>query len=176
MVSPQSLRGLTKNIMLRPFQRLLYCSRKSKEAHDILIAASGPCLYAFDLFSGALASVWPVGYNQSEAKRPFNATQELSVEGSEDKTISQNAEPLAKRSRTALKPERSESSSTEIILENLNSQKLGLNQLQVPRSTIIDLIGSSRGQNVIAATEDKCIRVFELSTGGVLTQLSYRRA
>lgn len=110
----------------------------------IIVASAGPNLYTFSATDGHKISTWPED-KFSTSKEP--ETNENSVERSEG--------PPEKRRK--LSPTSAENKPTNAW------------------QSIPILVVSSSGRHVVAVTaEDKHVRVFEISTGGVLTESSDR--
>lgn len=155
--------------MLRPFQCLLGCLL---EHTGILLAASGSCIYSFDLLHGHLLSAWPPPERNppvfSDAQTPANQLVE-------EHLVDEN-EPRApkRRKNSASTTEVPEISSAEAVLQNVNGDNSEPKKLRVSCSAVIKLAGPTKDQIVVAVTEDKCIRVLQLSKTGILTQLSER--
>ena len=140
--------------MPHPFQCLLYCSRQPNSR--FLIAAAGSYIRVFDTDRGIQLCSWPSTENDEAQEFVFGQVAH-SLDGSP---------PPAKRLRLPL--EKSESSSAEIVVDVPEVP-------QAPNPPIVRLAATDNGEYVIAITgEDKCIRVFELSTEGILKLFSER--
>lgn len=158
--------------MLRPFQCLLSCS---VENTGILLAASGSCIYSFDLQHGSLLSRWPPPEQTQSAlsETPDYATQ-LPEEHSTQKNEPDVFGRPPKRRKNSPLTEVSEITSAEAVMKDVNGDNAEPKISQVSRSAVIKLAGPTKDQRVVAVTEDKCIRVLKLSKRGILTQLSER--
>lgn len=151
--------------MLRPFQCLLGCL---VENTGILLAASGSCIYSFDLSHGSLLSRWsPPEAALSETRKPTKLVEDHSAGKNEPEIL----ERQTKRRKNS--PEVSETVSSE-VLKDLNGGSSQSKKKQSSCPAVIKLAGPTKDQHVVAVTEDKCIRVLQLSKHGVLTQLSQR--
>lgn len=159
--------------MLRPFQCLLGCL---VEKTGILLAASGSCIYSFDLSHGSLLSTWPPPLEQTQpppSESPSPAIQ-LVEEASEGKNGSKILGPPPKRRKKSPPSAFPEVTSAETILKGVDDDKLEYKESQASCSAVIKLAGPTKDHVVVAVTEDKYIRVLQLSNNGVLTQLSER--
>lgn len=157
--------------MLRPFQCLLGCL---VENNGILLAASGSYIYSFDLLHGSLLSTWPApAQTQSALSETSTLASQLVEEHSTGKNEPEILEPPQKRRKNSLSAEVSHITSAGPVL-NENGDDPESKKSQVSCSAVIKLAGPTKDQCVVAVTEDKCIRVLQLSTKGVLTQLSER--
>lgn len=157
--------------MLRPFQCLLGCL---VENTGILLAASGSYIYSFDLLHGSLLSTWPAPAQTQSALSETPTPASQLVEGhSTGKNEPELPERPQKRRKNSLSAEVSHIVSAGPVL-NENGDDPESKKSQVSCSAVIKLAGPTKDQCVVAVTEDKCIRVLQLSTKGVLTQLSER--
>ena len=142
-------------IMPHPFQCLLYCCRFPSSR--FLVAAAGSYLRTFDVDKGVHLCTWP-----------FNGKHESSDVNRSKVALNQDeaSPPPAKRVKLPL--ERSESSSAEIVVDEAEVS-------EAPNSPIVRLAATSNSHYVVAISgEDKCVRVFELSAGGILNLFSER--
>ena len=155
------------------FQCLLYCHQKEPTSSGFLVAALGSTLFVFgtgEWNSGKVLSQCALGVqsqSQDDGVKTDAPTAQSATDEVEPKDT--NGEPPAKRLKTEVSSIASESSSTEIVVEN---------DLEIQNSfanAIIKLAATSDGRHVIAVTgEDKRIRVLELSASGILRQWSDR--
>ena len=154
--------------MLHPFQCLL---GYSDENCGILLAASGSCVYSFDLLGGSLLSRWPP---EQESRLQFE-TLSPAVQFSEGQSIGedsqQSIDPPPKRQKKCPTKDEAQSTSTE---KNANGSDSKSKDIQGSHSVILKLAGPTKHRHVVAVTEDKFVRVLQLSTNGMLTQLSER--
>ena len=161
--------------MLGLYQCLLHCCPSKSEEGTILVAASGPYLHSFNLKDGHHLFTWSPG---QASDRIETAETSHDVDGSGDDLKHANDEDIGSpQKRQKLSISRLESgSSTEIIVDNLPQKAAHLKSVSASSSIIIKLTATSTGQHVVAATsEDKAVRVYDLSADGVLTLLSERR-
>ncbi|MCJ1270810.1 tRNA (guanine-N(7)-)-methyltransferase non-catalytic subunit trm82 [Lobaria immixta] len=157
--------------MLHPFQCLLGCS---VENTGILLAASGSCIYSFDLSYGTLLSKWPPGQTLSALSETLNPATQQVEDHSTGKNVPEILERPQKRPKNSPSREASEITSAEAVLKGTNGDNPESKQFQVSWSAVIKLAGPTKEQRIVAVTEDKCIRVLQLSKQGVLNQLSQR--
>lgn len=161
--------------MPHPYQCLYYCQQPSQSESDVLVAASGSCIYTFSAQNGRYLSTWP-SHNEIEQTQPVSHKSENKPETPHLKSPAQNgSERPTKRQKTSLARQESSSSSAEIVVAaDIYDYELS-NPQQPSKPPIIKLAGTSNGRQLVAVTgEDKCIRVFDLAADGTLTQLSER--
>ena len=151
--------------MLCPFHCLFFSPGSDLERDDLLIAASGPFIYSFDLISERLLSVWPP---QQCEKLSFDTAL-----GAVDQ--SSNCSANLKSTNRQTKRQKISSSGEEIVPENAEDEILTSQHTSISRSPVIKLTGTSNGRYIIAVTEDKYIRVLDLLLDGTLAQLSERQ-
>lgn len=152
--------------MLYPFKSLICRSVGTPQRH-FLIGTSGFSIYIFDLISNDLVSVWPSSKDHGSPleETPRAPPAETSCHLHEQHVCEV---PIKRRKITP-----SEDASKNSL------SKFGFNQNEVLNtlfSRVITLTGTSDGKYVIVVTEDKTIRVLELSLDGILSQLSERQA
>ena len=141
--------------MPHPFQCLLYCFRIPSSR--LLVTAAGSYLRTFDIDRGVHLCTWP-----SNGKHEYLDTKLSKAPLHHDEA------PDSPAKRVKLSLERSESSSAEIVVDETEV-------IEAPNPPILKLAATSNGQYVVAISgEDKCIRVFELSAGGILNLYSER--
>lgn len=156
--------------MPHPYQCLLYCYRPEDSVSQILIAASGAYIHAFDVSSGQHLSCWPptngpVTSNHKQATPVFiNEESDLNHDDND------SSQQPSKRRKTSLPAVIStESSSAEIVVEGSDDRE------DFHSNPVIKLAATSKGRHLVAVTgEDKCMRVFELTGMGTMHQLSER--
>ncbi len=145
-------------IMLRPFQCLLACSN---ENGGIILGASGPCIYSFDLLGGSLLFIWPPELRNSQSPAEngsIPATQSLHY-SSTGETEVQSSEP----SPTPQKNNPKQVATTVLTDGNGNINNV-----------VVTLAGPTKDRYIVAITKDKCIHVLHLLVDGTLTQVSER--
>ncbi|KAI9794489.1 MAG: tRNA (guanine-N(7)-)-methyltransferase non-catalytic subunit trm82 [Candelina submexicana] len=156
--------------MKHPFQCLLICPSQDCSGSGCLLAAAGSYIHTFSLDNQVLLSTWPqkedqpndisdgLNENQGEGStKPspaFNPDQELvgkkrklshPIDPPEDYTVKEKSSKGFRKPTTPGKPD------------------------------VIKLISTNSGRHVVAVSgQDKCIRVFELQSSGVLRLLSER--
>lgn len=161
-------------VMPHPYQCLLYCSRPGQTEAGILVAASGPYIYTFNVHNGTYLSTWP----SVQELRKFSKDDTIAELGSglSRDTETQQEDSQRPRKRRKLSPSRDDSgSSAEIVVNVGDAEDQNARLKQAIGPPVIKLAGTSDGQHVVAVTgEDKCIRVFELPEDGCLIQLSER--
>ena len=158
--------------MLPLYQCLLYCSRSDSSNRDILIAASGSYIQTFNASDGVHLSTWPPG--RSRGTSPQTRTDPKTFVHhrsgpSADSEISQRPQKRRKLSSTSSR------SSTEIIVEDgpRDTGCSGMDHLS--KNWITKLACDASGQHLVTVTgEDKTLRVYDLSVGGVLSLFSER--
>ena len=152
--------------MPRPLQCLYYCSR-SDEQTNVIFAASVSSIFSFSASDGSLLFSWP------QEKKPdsiVSTATELEV-NLPDTAI----EPPGKRRKLSSSGNVSESTSTEIVVENGRSKRRKPRVQGSISPSVIKLVGTSDGKYLIAATgEDKCIRVFGIQADGSLETINER--
>lgn len=160
--------------MLTPFQCLHYCSREIPNSHDLLIAASRSFLYTFDLVTGDLLSRWPSPQENDAfpGQLPDFANNELGYDSPNYQELDVNR-PM-KRQKISSPPDKTKARSAEIVPTNEDESETKTSLSSVSFSAVTNIVGTSNGQYVICVTDDKCIRVLELSTNGALKELSAR--
>ena len=151
-----------------PFHRLLYCSWPTTKRKDVLLAASGPTILAFNVADGSLISKW------SHAT-PLNAndfSKEIGVECTDGFGASQSPDKKRKLSNDS---EVSEAPSTEIVVENSNGKSKRPKTVPVLIPSVACMCGTSDNRYFVVITgEDKAVHVLEMLDDGSLRQLSRR--
>ena len=160
--------------MLHPFQCLAYCFRPDAASNEILVAASGAYIHTFNVKKGNRLSTWP-GTREDHTFLPTNTDQKPegkpSLASGDDNDSS--TRPLKRRKLSSARED--SGSSAEIVVEHESQNAESSSSAQPLNAPIIKLLSDNSGQYVIAVTgEDKAIRVFELSTDGVLNPFSER--
>lgn len=150
--------------MLEPCQCLLSCSPLSGQKKHVLLAASGGCIFTFEVDTGSLISTWPSSLKQSGIRSTISHDHEET-----------DPEREAKRQKIAISRNASSSDSADIVVES----KLDTDSAPItnhgPSSHVAKLISTKDCKHVVAITaEDKSIRVFGLSGRGDLEQISVR--
>ena len=162
-------------VMTHPYQCLLYSHRPQSTILEILIASSGSYIYSFNLASGEHLSSWPSsGESVSSTKESNILLSEGSGAGAREDE-NEGLQPPSKRRKTSPPAPTAaistESSSAEIVLDGEVSTP---DQRSNP---VVKLAATSDGDHVVAVTsEDKSMRVYELSARGILNQISERFA
>ncbi|KAK2765337.1 tRNA (guanine-N(7)-)-methyltransferase non-catalytic subunit trm82 [Arachnomyces sp. PD_36] len=146
-----------------PFQAIQYLAPQESGGRDLLFAAAGPSIYAFDLEDGAHLSIWPQDRDVEAPKsEPTNASPK---DVTEPET---QGPPEKKRKLSSSAADSKPDDSQEAAAEDSGSGN-------TTWSVIPILTTSADGKHLIAVTgEDKCIRVFNCDKDGKLTQLSGR--
>lgn len=163
--------------MVKPFQCLYYCPLLGSNRNDILLAASGPRIFSFDISGGALLSTWASTADVEGAQNILNSDSKNDPKGGEngveEESISQDEDAGRPGKRRKLSPHGSgsESVSTGFVVQGRNQSS----DIAASTPAVIKLTGSSNGKYVVAVTgEDKCIRVFEVHGSGTLVENSKR--
>jgi hypothetical protein len=161
--------------MSHPFQCLHYCSRRDQENHDILIAASGSCIFCFNIASGKLISVWasPLGQEQ-QLNNAIDADSKGRKDASSNDIPNLDAERPSKRQRVFTTKNDSGGASTNPMLEDSHDLKADLPEVPGPSTAVIKLLGTENGQFIIFVTDDKIVRVLEFLPDNTLKQVSER--
>ena len=160
--------------MSYPYQCLLYCPQSDHLDHGILVAASGQKLQTFDVASGKHVSTWPVSHKHVEPVMNHSEMAKDMDEAIPSITKHDATERPPKRRKVSSVREDS-GSSAEIVVENETDNEGDSLKDVSSFSPVIKLACDSTSRHVVAVTsEDKAIRVFDLSTEGVLKQLSER--
>lgn len=144
--------------MIYPFQCLLYVQLSYKH---FLLAAAGSVIYTFDIDNGLHVCTWSPLHDshqnqKGEALPHDNDTAKPDVSGTPPKK------------RPKLSPSASVGSSVDIVLDKQSNNAPS-------KPTITKMVASQNGKHVAVITgEDKCLRVFELSSEGNLNLFSER--
>ena len=156
--------------MAHPYQCLIYRHRPREPISQVLVAASGSYIHVFDVLSGQNLSSWSSLDEAEPSPRTKDSWPSVCRDYIGQKKIKAGSQPPSKRRKTSPQAAIStESSSAEIVVEdNDHADNLHANP-------IIKLAATSKGHYVVAVTsEDKCLRVFELSGDGAMNQISER--
>ena len=171
--------------MIHPLQGLLYCGpsvypvssqsepllqTSSSKNHgpypepknaDFLVTVSGPNLHVFSFPEAVHLNSWPPRGLLAE----HLSTQADYPRSNEHESVEKSSTPPAKRPR--LSPEESRASSTEIVTEAPEKPCVFPN--------IVKIAASRDGKHIITISgDDKCVRVFSMSSEGSLNLLSER--
>ena len=158
--------------MPRPLQCLYYCSR-SNDQTNVIFAASVSSIFSFSASDGSLLFSWPQE-NRSDPSDPSDAITPVNIE-LEEELPETGVEPPGKRRKLSSSGNVSESTSTEIVVENGRSKRRKPRGQGSFSPSVIKLVGTSNGKYLIAVTgEDKCIRVFGIQRDGSLETISER--
>ncbi|KAI9698182.1 MAG: tRNA (guanine-N(7)-)-methyltransferase non-catalytic subunit trm82 [Candelina mexicana] len=159
--------------MKHPFQCLLICPSQDCSGSGCLLAAAASYIYTFSLDNQVLLSTWPQREDQpNDISDGLNGNQD---EGSTKRSpaFDPDKEPqeLVGKKRKISHPIDSP--------ENYTVKEKSLKGFQKPTTPgepdVIRLISTTSGRHVVAVSgQDKCIRVFELQSSGVLKLLSER--
>ena len=142
--------------MRHPFQSLLACPSHDNQKEDLLIAAAGPHLYAYNLSHGKLVSSWHRESTSSAAP---------------------NRASLSPQKRPNLSPTGTEVADVTPPPAHQSGKKTGHADEESGKLSFIQLAATGTGGHVVAVTDrDKCVRVFALDPNGQLTLLSERLA
>jgi tRNA (guanine-N(7)-)-methyltransferase subunit TRM82 len=145
-----------------PFQCIEYVERQASNAPKIIVASAGPKLYSFSAVDGRKLFTWPQTDISSNGAN-FHGTGERRDSGGDG--------PPEKRRK--LSPCTEDAEKAHAKASKSNDQKHI--HPSASWSTIPILVSSPTGRHIIAITaEDKCVRVFEIGIGGILSQLSER--
>jgi tRNA (guanine-N(7)-)-methyltransferase subunit TRM82 len=154
--------------MAHPFQRLSYSPPNSSRSQGVIFAASGPKILSFSALDGSFLSEWSAFPQSTSLKRASNEDQEHIVDN-------QSAHSRSSKKRLKLFSGSSHDTSLEVIIDNGGKKPKPKTPKAVLLPSVIRLCGTSDGEHIIALTgEDKCVRVFNVSHDGSLTQLSER--
>lgn len=138
------------------------------------MAASGPYIHTFSAHHGSRISTWPTMRASEQVDDGAMKQPSFSTGHSVSETDDAAFERPQKRRRLSSTREDS-GSSAEIVVQSESRDVGGLESKQSSSPRIVSLACTSTGQYIVAVTgEDKCIRVFELTAGGTIKQLSKR--
>ncbi|KAL9121133.1 MAG: hypothetical protein Q9187_002315 [Circinaria calcarea] len=155
--------------MPRPLQCVYYCSR-SDERTNVIFAASVSSILSFSASDGSLLFSWPREKKSDRSDDIVSTNLEFKAEVQETIT-----EPPGKRLKVSSSGNVSESTSTEIVVENDWSKRRKPRAYNSLSPSVIKLLGTSDGKYLIAVTgEDKCIRVFGIHKDSSLETISER--
>ena len=171
--------------MIHPFQGLLYCGpgaytassqsesplqsllsgnngpRSEPQISGFLVTVSGPSLHVFSIPKAVHLDSWP-SYGLPADRFSAQAGYQKS---NEHESVEKSSPPPAKRPR--LSPEESRASSTEIVTE--------LPEKPCVFPNVLKIAASRDGKHIITISgDDKCVRVFSMSSEGSLVLLSER--
>ncbi|KAI9734215.1 MAG: tRNA (guanine-N(7)-)-methyltransferase non-catalytic subunit trm82 [Cirrosporium novae-zelandiae] len=151
-----------------PFQCLKKLPKSSYLCNDILVTATGPIIFSYALDDGRVISSWPSAY--------FEVVAEPEIIHEATERIEGNIEPPAKKLKTSVPDNLSENSSADIVIESPHGKRRKKRSAKgAPLPLILKLASTSDGKYLVTVTsEDKCIRVFEVSPQGQLRLLSER--
>lgn len=156
--------------MSQPFQ----CLYKYPGKNNILAAASGSCIYCFDIASENLVSVLILQQDQENSlKKAVNAEIPKTKDAIINGTAPVDSIRPSKRQKLSSLDDGS-ATSTGPLFENDDKLETDPSIISQPSSAIIKLTGSRNGRYLIAVTDDKCIRVLEFLQDNSLEQLSER--
>lgn len=142
-----------------PFQRIQFF-KPAPAAQKLLVAAAGPKLYCYAAETGRRLGVWPQDQETANGQNSNIAEKGTNADGQEPPGKKRKLSPSADEPSNDSKP---------------NTKETGKSQSSSSWSHIPLLVTSPTGKYIVAVTpEDKCIRVFEVSEGGVLQQVSER--
>lgn len=167
-------RCYTIQAMSQPFQCLYKFSGKDQGKRDILAAASGSCIYCFDIASENLVSVW---ISQQDQEHPLKKAIDADTQEPKDAIPNETAHidsirPSKRQKVSSLG--QGPGTSADPLLEDDHDWKAESPKAPRPSSAVIKLLGTRNGRYIIAVTEDKCIRILEFSQDSSLKQLSER--
>ncbi len=157
--------------MKHPFQRLLVCSNQIPSPNRCLLAAAGPSIYSFSLEDGRLLSTW----SQEHPNKVPDNLNKSGGEGAAERDVpsspkQEHEEAIGQKRKLSQHFHSTEDNATE---ERPSKSTKTSPTLSAP--DVIRLISTNSGRHVVAVTgHDKCIRVFELQSYGVLKLLSER--
>lgn len=160
--------------MSRPFQCLSYILQEDLGRDDILVAASGSHIYFFDIASGNPVSVWS---SEQDHEVPLNNAADTITQKSNEISPHEAAYiDVARPSKRqkVLPPLGEFAGSSADPLKDDRILKVALSEVPRSSTAVIKLLGTHDGRYVIAVTDDKCIRVVELSADNISRQLSAR--
>jgi tRNA (guanine-N(7)-)-methyltransferase subunit TRM82 len=158
-----------------PFQKLCYISRS--DGRDLLLAATGPYILSLDLRNGGVVSKWP-------DENPQAVPQQTNKGSRNGKPVGRSTDDDPPTKRRKLSPaeeeeqnSRESSVSIEFVSERVKGQRRQKKKLlRSALPNVTHVMSTTSGGHVIAVTaEDKCIRVFDLDSGGGLKLLSERQ-
>ena len=154
--------------MLLPF--LCHVDRFNEKRHNIIVATSGVSIYSFNASNGEFLSSWSHLDTFDGSNRSVKEHRSLEHESSAtDDNVSR------KRRKLSDAEEVSDSTSTEIVTDNVVPRGLKRKPKHLPMSSIIGLAVNPKGQYLVLITgEDKCIRVIKILGEGTFEQISER--
>lgn len=147
-----------------PFQAFQQFGSQGPDGGGILVAATGPKIYTFDVENGRQLSVWPQSLDP-EKSEPIDTAPG-------DEVDSESQGPPEKKRKLSPSADDSKADDSKVA----NGKDSGGKGKSTEEWTIIPILTTSAdGKHLIALTgEDKCVRVFDANKDGKLTQLSGR--
>ena len=136
----------------------------------MIVAASATSIYSFNALNGDFMSTWSHLDTLDRSHESFKKPKTLDHESiTVDKSYSR------KRRKESDVEESSDSTSTEIVTDNLFLKGSKRKRKHLPIPFIIGLAVDPHGQHLVVVTgEDKCIRVIKISGDGSFEQISQR--
>lgn len=166
------------NVKYHPIQKLCYVSQAG--GVDFLLTAVGPHIVSLGLENGGVLSKWPDHTHKTSQTGvgDESGNRDLDDESREDDPPSKRRKLDSTEENTEEQDSGESSGSIEFASERTKGQRRKKKKIVVtPLPNVSHLICTIDGRYVIAATaEDKCIRVFEIDSGGRLKPLSERQA
>ena len=160
--------------MSQPFQCLYKCPGENQGKYDILAAASGSCVYCFDIVSEKLVSSWTSQRDQENSlEKAADAETKNSKNSTSNGTAHIGSIRPSKRQKILSLGEGSDIS-TDPSFENDHEMEAQPSTSLQLSSAVIKLTGTRNGRYLIAVTDDKYIRVLEFQQDDSLKQLSER--
>lgn len=160
--------------MLHLYQRMLYCPRLGQPDAAVILAASGSHIHAFSAHHCNHLSSWPLNdFSEQNARSAISRINVGAEEAVLDREIVASERPQKRRKLSSARED--SSSSAEILVGGGTQDVDNSEPKQLLTPNIINLACTSTGQHFVAVSgDDKCIRVFELTVGGIMNQLSER--
>ncbi|OJD17292.1 hypothetical protein ACJ73_08812 [Blastomyces percursus] len=153
-----------------PFQCIQFLGSWGKDAPNFLVGAAGPRLYVLDGRTGQSLSVWPSTKEPALTNAPHATNADSHSQGN-----AESSEPPEKRRKLSPTTQQDAACEGTTANEAIAKRPDKSRESKLVWSTIPIVTASKSGKHVVVVTaEDKCIRVFEVDTSGVLSQLSQR--
>lgn len=160
--------------MSQPFQCLYKRPGENEGKYDILAAASGSCVYCFDIVSENLVSSWTSQRDHENSLEKAADTETPKIKNATSNgTAHVGSTRPSKRQKVSSLGQGSDISIDPSIENGHEFEAKPSASLQLS-SAVIKLTGTRDGRYLIAVTDDKYIRVLEFQQDDSLKQLSER--